>query len=233
VRVLLGEPPIAWERIRTREDFLAILSTRDSHAAGVIQGVLARKEKALVIYGGGHFGRVSAEEEALRAEWAKIDPQNARAARLTLQGLVEAEHPGAFFVVREYIGFDDDTCAARFEERMKEWPMPALAVSARATTLERDIDRCRRQDGDTLNFPEAMPEALQDLLRAQINDDLFTGDAILFVSQSANLTESAMLPDLYFDDEYREEISRRVRIRTGEALPEGWGGKVPFTPGVR
>jgi hypothetical protein len=230
VRVLLGEPPIDWSKIHTRDDFLRILPTRDSYAQGVIETVLERGEKALVLYGGAHFGRISAEERALRAEWAGADPHNARPPQPTLQGLVEAEYPGAFFVVREYIGFDDKACQARFEARMKDWPIPALAAPARSTTLERDMQQCRATSRDALRFPETMPKALQDLLRLQVNNDLFRGDAILFVSPAASLTESPMFPDLYLDVQYRREISRRAEIQTGRALPDTWGGIVPVTP---
>jgi hypothetical protein len=230
IRILLGEPPIDWSEIRTREQWLKILETRDDYAAGVIKGVLARKEKALVIYGGGHFGRVSAEERALRAQWAKTDPQNARPPRLSLQGLVEADYPDAFFAIREYVGFDDKKCEARFEQRMNGWPMPALAVAVPSTTLERDMRRCRVTSRDRLRFPETMPKALQDLLRDQITNDLFRGDAILFVTPARNLTESPMFPDLYLDAQYRREISRRNEIQRGQPLPDSWGGTVPVTP---
>jgi hypothetical protein len=161
IRVLLGEPPVDWKTIHTREDFFKILGTRDSYAASVAKEVLARNDKALVVYGGAHFGRVSAEEEALRAEWARTDPKNARPPQSTLQGLVEAEYPNAFFVVREYIGFDDKECEKTFEQRMKQWPTPALAMPIQSTTLERDMRQCRVESRDTLRFPETMPKAVE------------------------------------------------------------------------
>lgn len=230
IRVLLGEPPIDWNEIHTREQWLKVVETRDRYAASVMEGVLARKEKALVIYGGGHFGRVSAEERALRAQWASADPQHARPPQLSLQGLVEAEYPDAFFVVNEYIGFDDKECQKRFEQRMHRWPMPTLAVPAQSTTLQRDMQQCHVTSRDHLRFPATMPKALQDLLRAQNANALFRGDAILFVAPAANLTESPMFPDLYLDVPYRQEIRRRAEIQTGQPLPDSWGGIVPVTP---
>ena len=230
IRVLLGEPPIDWNEIHTREQWLKIVETRDRYAASVVKGVLARKEKALVIYGGAHFGRVSADERALRAQWAKTDPQNARPPQLSLQGLVETEYPDAFFIVNEYIGLDDKACQKRFEQRMNQWRMPALAVSLQSTALQRDMLQCHVTSRDQLRFPATMPKALQDLLRAQIGNALFRGDAILFVAPAADLTESPMFPDLYLDVAYRQEIRRRAEIQTGQPLPDSWGGIVPTTP---
>jgi hypothetical protein len=75
-----------------------------------------------------------------------------------------------------------------------------------------------------------MPQALQDLLRTQRNDILFHGDAVLFVGFAAGLTTSPMFPDLYLDEEYRQEISRHMDIVTGQPLPPGWGRDIPVTP---
>ena len=161
---------------------------------------------------------------------ARTDPKNARPPQSTLQGLVEAEYPNAFFVVREYIGFDDKECEKTFEQRMKQWPTPALAMPIQSTTLERDMRQCRVESRDTLRFPETMPKRLQDLLRAQGGNDLFGGDAILFVTSAQNMTESPMLPDLYLDLQYRDEIKRRAEIQTGQPLPDSGGGIVPITP---
>jgi hypothetical protein len=230
IRVLLGEPPIDWSAIHTRERWMKIVETRDNHAASVVKDVLVRREKALVIYGGAHFGLVSDEERGLRARWAEADPQNGRPPQLSFQGLVETDYPDALFVVREYVGFDDKECEHRFEHRMNQWPMPALATSVPSTVLERDMQRCHVTSRNRLRFPETMPKALQDLLRNQIANDLFRGDAILFVSPAQNLTESPMFPDLYLDAQYRQEISRRAEIQTGRPLPDSWGGTVPVTP---
>jgi len=75
-----------------------------------------------------------------------------------------------------------------------------------------------------------MPQALQDFLQAQRNDILFRGDAILFLGFAAGLTTSPMFPDLYLDEEYRQEISRHMNILTEQPLPPGWGRDIPVTP---
>jgi hypothetical protein len=56
LRVLLGDPPIAWEFVRTRSDLRRWNMQRDAHAFAVLKREsLARNRKALVIYGDGHF----------------------------------------------------------------------------------------------------------------------------------------------------------------------------------
>jgi hypothetical protein len=56
IRVLLGDPPIDWESIKTPEDINRNYPLRGPHAAEVIRReVLARGRKALVVYGDGHF----------------------------------------------------------------------------------------------------------------------------------------------------------------------------------
>jgi hypothetical protein len=56
LRVLLGDPPIDWSTVQTRDDYRNWLRQRDSHPAEVLQReVLARGRRALVIYGDGHF----------------------------------------------------------------------------------------------------------------------------------------------------------------------------------
>lgn len=77
IRVLGGEPPIAWESIRKTEDLRRWWMQRDPHAVAVIKReVLARNRRALIVYGDGHFqGRGFAPRSitvGLEAEGEKI-----------------------------------------------------------------------------------------------------------------------------------------------------------------
>ena len=57
LRVLLGDPPFDWEHA-TREDAVRIGLERDPFAAQLIRReVLAKKRRALVVYGDGHLAR--------------------------------------------------------------------------------------------------------------------------------------------------------------------------------
>ena len=56
LRVLLGDPPIAWELVHNRADLRRWNMQRDLHAVSVLKREsLAKGRKALIIYGDGHF----------------------------------------------------------------------------------------------------------------------------------------------------------------------------------
>jgi hypothetical protein len=58
VRVLLGDPPLDWTRIRTHDDYQKVLAMRDSFPAGMIRReVVDKHRKALLLYGVMHFQR--------------------------------------------------------------------------------------------------------------------------------------------------------------------------------
>jgi hypothetical protein len=58
LRVLLGDPPIDWDGVRTTGELVEWIGRRDTHARDVIaREVLARNRRALVVYGDGHFLR--------------------------------------------------------------------------------------------------------------------------------------------------------------------------------
>lgn len=131
----------------------------------------------------------------LNAE-GKIEGSNFRpfdaAMRPLLVEDVESQRPGAFFIALPYTGYQDAACSERFE----------AAVGA-APALVR------------------APALLQDLKAAGCGEDglLALGDAVLFVGPRAELTASPTTPDLYLDEDYRREISRRLQIMTGQPLP--------------
>jgi hypothetical protein len=59
LRVLLGDPPIEWEKIHSLDDLRSWLN-RDSFAAGVVRReVLSKGRRALIIYGDQHLVRLA------------------------------------------------------------------------------------------------------------------------------------------------------------------------------
>ena len=62
LRVLAGDPPIDWGQVQTREDIAPFLPFRDEHYASVVRyEVLAKRRKALLVMGAGHFLRRDAK----------------------------------------------------------------------------------------------------------------------------------------------------------------------------
>jgi hypothetical protein len=84
-------------------------SSRDAFPAELISSnILARRRKALVIYGSVHFGG---------GNW--------------LRGRVEAAHPDRFFVVHPYAAHHHpEACAPLLEQARGIWPRAALARPA-------------------------------------------------------------------------------------------------------
>jgi hypothetical protein len=62
LRILLGEPPIEWERLKTADEYKAWASqpasSRDTFAAELVRrDVLSKNRRAIAFYGAGHFFR--------------------------------------------------------------------------------------------------------------------------------------------------------------------------------
>lgn len=69
LRVLLGDPPIDWSRVRSREDIGFYLPFRDQFYASLVRDqVLAMGRKALLVSGTGHFQRAGGRPGAIESE---------------------------------------------------------------------------------------------------------------------------------------------------------------------
>ena len=119
IRVLLGDPPIDWRRIRTercprrpRPSCLEYwLGRRGEHYANVaLNKVLARGRRALLIAGVFHLIRPPADQ-----------PWNETA-------IIERRHPGAVFTVLPHYLFGGPD-SEELERRIQRWPVPSLALT--------------------------------------------------------------------------------------------------------
>ena len=238
ITVWLGEPPIDWSQIGTREEHRALLNTRESHAAEVIvRNILAKDRKALVIYGAGHLEREPAWEEEVHAMIAAADPGGPMSHRNpTLRHLVEQQYPGSFFVAQIYFGFRDDECTRRFEQRMAAWTLPALALNVAGTPLERELRACQTpRSVNGMRFPPSVPADVQERVRAIVlaNDDRdwpLVQDSVLFIAPARDLTVDTPFLEFAFDEEFRAELNRRAELITGAPLPEDWMRSFPASP---
>ncbi len=106
IMVWLGEPPLDWTA-STRDEIMRAGMARDTYPAALLRDkILAKGEKALVIYGVGHF-----------------------AESPMLKGLLDATHPGAMLTILPYAPpFASPGCAPLLPEVTAVWPEPALAT---------------------------------------------------------------------------------------------------------
>ena len=118
LRVLLGEPPIDWDTVRTQSDVGRGIGLRQTHAVELInREVLSRNRRALVIYGDGHFRRYS--------KWLG----SGGTAQPTLLNLIEQQGTTAFS-----IWTNTTVELERLQKDIASWPVPSLTV-VRGTRL--------------------------------------------------------------------------------------------------
>jgi len=112
LRVLLGDPPIEWERVATPSDFGRWLEQRDSFPAKLIQReVLAKGRRALVVYGQMHFQR--------RQLLTNYDMSSPLAE--TIVSLIEKDAPRSVFTIWPITDLE------KFEPNAAAWPAPSIA----------------------------------------------------------------------------------------------------------
>jgi hypothetical protein len=192
IKVWLGEPPVDWTQIRTNDDWLPLLKQRDIHAAELIEReILAKNEKALVIYGGGHFTESG-----------------------DLGEIIKAKHPKAFFVAIPYSGYAEKSCSTDFEKVIQNWPAPSLIAPIRGSSLEQKVGR-----PDCNVFPPPRnPSPEQRKQMASTNHNLLDADALLYFGRRDQLKRGAYMFDMILDLELRAEMERRNQIIAGKPL---------------
>lgn len=198
IHVWLADPPIDWSKIKSRADFIQVLHGRESYPANLIESqILAKHKKALIIYGGSHFYGEG-----------------------TVRTLVEKEYPGALFLVTPYIGFNEESCSSGFEGGLRGWPVPALAMPVRNTTLQAQLQISGCTFFTHFNFAPQVTEAARKVaLRSfEVETSGVGGDALLYLGPAAKLTVATDIPDLYLDPAFRGEINRRRIVVSGHPL---------------
>lgn len=119
LRVLLGDPPIDWDKVHTRDDLHKEMGDRDGHAVEVLRReVLAKGRRALVIYGGQHLIRRNTIPGAPDV-WSR-----GIVARL------EKDKTANVFMILPETRKD----LRALQPGIESWPIPSLAI-LRGTTL--------------------------------------------------------------------------------------------------
>jgi hypothetical protein len=112
LRIILGDPPIDWGVVRDRAAHQSWLALRDSYPAAVVQvEVLARKRKALLLYGFLHFQRKNVA--------SNYDMQSREAQ--TIVSILESTTPAKVFTIWELD-------PAKVAVDVGTWPVPSLAL---------------------------------------------------------------------------------------------------------
>ncbi len=178
LRILLGDPPIDWDRVRTRDDWSRFLELRDSYPAALIQlEVIAKQRRALILYGHLHFQRKNVFSNYVMDSWQAQ----------TLVSLLEGATSAKVFTVWQL----DPQEVMAGEQR---WPVPSL-MRIRGTALGKADFAAYRATPNRFSVNEGkmipIPKDRWGALEAQ---EQF--DAILYLGPSATMTESQIPPSL-------------------------------------
>jgi len=167
IRVLLGDPPIDWARVTTRDDVLAF-SDRDGHMASVLKReVVDKGRRALVCYGSRHVMHAPPGEQG-GGGVAQVEQQTGHRAYVILAG----GHP-----------------------RLAQHPRRTV-IPVKDTWLE---------SADTGEF---------DYLPGECGVPFGAiADALLYLGQVGEQTQSLWNPAIYLDPAYWRELQRRKTIK--------------------
>jgi hypothetical protein len=123
IRVLLGDPPIDWDAVHSREEHGKWLAVRDQYPADLIRReVIARHRRALIVYGGMHLQRKN-------LSFNYEDGEDLRTR--TIVNLLEQSAPA----VKVFsIWTNTETDLQSLQSDVREWRRPSLART-RGTAL--------------------------------------------------------------------------------------------------
>jgi hypothetical protein len=190
LRVLLGDPPIAWEHVHTAADFRKWLELRDSYPAELIEReVIAKHRRALV-----HFGGMHLQRKQQVTNYQMDDPR-----AHTLISLVERARTRTF-VIR----------AGSDHTGLSGWPTPSLAI-LRGTTLGAadepagSMPRVAIKDGKFVPIPREQWMSIRYEEQA---------DALIYLGPSSEQTKVSVSRDICSDAAYIQIRLQRMALAT-------------------
>jgi hypothetical protein len=188
LRVLAGDPPIDWEKVKSLDDFLKFVH-RDANIASVIEKeVLSKHRKALMLFGTFH----------------EIHLTDVRASAVSMY---EKDHPGVTFVISGLIAADTQVSVA-----FAKWPSPSLARIKGTWIGALDLGHfippptLLDQDCNAHNdFPKHLQKPMEDLV-----------DAILYLGPNDLAMKEQFPAYIALDTDYMAEVRRRDSVLSGK-----------------
>jgi hypothetical protein len=202
LRVLLGDPPIDWNEIRSREDMGKWLAahggaaTRDEYPAAVIRSeVLARHRRALIVYGDMHLQRKN-----LLSNYS-MEPRAAR----TLVSTLESDGTTKLFTVWTNTNRD----LTELQANVPSWPRPSLTLLKGNTLGATDFAWYYPDKPPRLSFdgPRPSPVPISDWRTLRMEEQF---DALLYLGTPADITLSRLSQSVCTIPGYLDERIRRL-----------------------
>lgn len=198
LRVLLSDPPIDWAAVKTRQDHFTWLAMRDTYPAALVQiEVLAKRRRALLVYGQLHFQRRNVMSNLEMDDWRMQ----------TIVSLLErAIGAGRVFTIWQF----DDSGLSKAQADVATWPAPSIALvrgtrigAADITVLMPSRGRMSFATGKPVPVPENEWRPLR------VEDQL---DAVLYLGPKSTMTESQLSAKSCSEPGYLDERLRRIAL---------------------
>jgi hypothetical protein len=198
LRVLLGEPPIEWENVRTSDEMMRWMLQRDTHVVEVIRReVLAKGRHALVIYGGLHLLRKPSQRDA--------------------GGIVDQLAADGTKIFNIWTNTFADLEA--LQPDVRSWPKPSLAI-LRGSRLGTEA-MARYVAVGALRTPDGGAVPPEDWSSRPAQEQF---DAMLYVGPPSAITQSRMSRSLCADAAYMKMRFQRISLMEksmGEQIADG------------
>jgi hypothetical protein len=201
LRVLAGDAPIDWSKVKSRGDYGHFLGQRDAAIASVMEKeVLSKQRKALMLFGTAHLYH------------AGVPFPNA-------VEIYERDYSGATLVIGDHTGFGNWGPLAKYnnewEVRLASWPVPSLVQQMEGTWLADLLDSTYTsglvafgpvvgKDGKT-SHTQLSPLRVETGFSKMVDAFLYLGPRDLLLSE----TEPARV---FLNQDYMAELQRRAAI---------------------
>ena len=196
IRVLLGDPPIDWTEVRSGADHYRWLAMRDSYPAALIQlEVLAKRRRALVVYGQLHFQRLNVMSNLDMYDWRTQ----------TIVSLLERATPARVFTV-----WNVDDALATVQPDIASWRHPSLAMIRGTTLGAADVTVFVAAPARFTFRGDSSVQVPRDQWRSLRAEDQL--DAVLYLGPRAAMRQVPLSADICSDARYIAERLRRIAL---------------------
>jgi hypothetical protein len=205
IRVIAADPPISWKDVHSNDDYLAAMGSRDEYFAQmVINEVLSKKRKALLINGGAHFGNHSPTKTKVNQRIEKVYP-NSVVVVLAKSGIWTGTEEK-----EQKLNWSSGTIVKVKDTWIGLHPGPRRVVMAPPAD-----NNSNSSSPTSTNSPTQISSGPPSKYKRQ---DYF--DYLLYLGSSKNMTYGNIDASIYTSKKLWNELNRRSMIRFNHKLTE-------------
>lgn len=196
IRILLGDPPIDWDKVQTNKDWGRMLFKRDVFFANVVETeVYQKNKKAFLITGGAHL-------------LSQINKDN-------VAGILLSKHPGSIFTVITHTKFFEKN--DELEQNFNSWKIGSIALIKNTWlgTLPAYYRWPQLKTAKLIDTSIKRHPVLQDVVNAW-----------LYVGKRDLLTEALPWPGIYRDDYWNELNRRNKIMWGTSLTPDDFNSNI-------